>query len=212
VIQGKGTAVLLTNFGARREVSGQLHSLAAFPLRKDRVAHWIGVCLGPRNWTIWRTEKFIAHAGIGTSDFPAHGLVTIPTSLPWLPYYEGRYESNTPYFFSETIVTSITKLTHIVGTSCANLRLFSHKICFTINTIFSSLRETLCAGRVEPFAEGSELFTHAVLQLVVVRTTASSGCILWGAVVWRMYSENSRYGLVGVKSWLASSCRLMVSC
>jgi len=131
--------------------------------------------LGPRNWTIWGTEKFIAHAGIGTLDFRAHGLVTIPTSLPWLPYYEGRYESNTSYFFSETIVTIITKFTHIVGTSCTKLRSFSHKICFTVNTIFISLRETLCADRVKPFAEGSELFTHAVLQLVFVSTTASSG-------------------------------------
>ena len=110
--------------------------------------------MGPRNWTIWGTEKFIAHAGIGTLDFRAHGLVTIPTSLPWLPYYEGRYESNTSYFFSETIVTIITKLTHIVGTSCTKLRSFSHKICFTVNTIFISLRETLCADRVKPFAEG----------------------------------------------------------
>jgi len=133
--------------------------------------------LGPRNGTIWRTGKFIARVGIGTSDFPAHGLVTIPTSLPWLSYYEGRYESNASYFFSETIVTIITKLTHIVCTSCKKLRLFPHKICFTVNTIFSRLRETLCAGRVKPFAEGSELFTHAVLQLVVIRTTASSGCI-----------------------------------
>jgi hypothetical protein len=58
--------------------------------------------LGPRNWTIWRTEKFIAHAGIRNLDFPAHGLVTIPTSLPWLPYYEGRYKV-IPLIFSQKL-------------------------------------------------------------------------------------------------------------
>ena len=33
----------------------------------------------------------------------------------------------------------------------------------------------------KPFAEASEIFTHAVLQLVFVRKTASSECILQGA-------------------------------
>jgi hypothetical protein len=39
---------------------------------------------------------------------------------------------------------------------------------------FSALGETLYAGRVKPFAEASELITHAVSQLVVIRKTASS--------------------------------------
>jgi hypothetical protein len=40
------------------------------------------------------------------------------------------------------------------------------------------LRETLFADRVELFAEESELFTHAVFQLVVVCKTAFSERIL----------------------------------
>jgi hypothetical protein len=39
----------------------------------------------------------------------------------------------------------------------------------------------LYADRVKLFAEASLLFTHAVFQLVVVRKTASSVCILQGA-------------------------------
>jgi hypothetical protein len=54
-----------------------------------------------------------------------------------------------------------------MGASCTKLRLFSHKICFNVDTIFSSLRETPCAGRLKLFSEESELFMHAVLQFVV---------------------------------------------
>ena len=43
------------------------------------------------------------------------------------------------------------------------------------------MRETLYTGRVKLFAEASNLFTHAVFQLVVVRKTASSECILQGS-------------------------------
>jgi hypothetical protein len=71
--------------------------------------------------------------------------------------------------------------TYIVGISLTKLRLFSHTLSYNVNTIFSSLRETLCAGRVKPFAEASERFTHVVLLLTVVGKTASSECILQGA-------------------------------
>jgi hypothetical protein len=71
--------------------------------------------------------------------------------------------------------------TYIVGTSFTKLRLLSHTLSFTVDTIFSSLRETLCADRVKLFAEASERYTHAVLPLSVVGKTASSECILQGA-------------------------------
>jgi hypothetical protein len=68
-----------------------------------------------------------------------------------------------------------------MGTSFTKLRLFFHKVSFIINILPPPLREMLNAGRVKLFAEASELFTHAVFQLVVVRKTASSECILQGA-------------------------------
>jgi len=48
------------------------------------------------------------------------------------------------------------------------------------------MRETLYVGRVEPSAEASGLYAHALLQVVVVvvvvvRKTASSECMLQGA-------------------------------
>jgi hypothetical protein len=49
-----------------------------------------------------------------------------------------------------------------------------------IDTIFPPLRETLHTSCVKFLAKASELLTHAVFQLVVVRKTASSECILQG--------------------------------
>jgi hypothetical protein len=68
-----------------------------------------------------------------------------------------------------------------MGTLFTKLRLFFHKVSFTINTLFPPLRQTLYAGRVKLFAEASVLVTHAVFQLIVVRKTASSERILQGA-------------------------------
>jgi hypothetical protein len=65
-----------------------------------------------------------------------------------------------------------------MGTSFTKLRLFSHKISFIINTLFPPLCEMLYASRVKLFAEASELFVQAVLQVIVVRKTE---CILQGA-------------------------------
>jgi hypothetical protein len=42
---------------------------------------------------------------------------------------------------------------------------------------FSPWLQKLYAGRLNLFAEASEIFTHAVFQLVVVRKTTSSECI-----------------------------------
>jgi hypothetical protein len=52
--------------------------------------------------------------------------------------------------------------------------LFSHTLSFITNTIFSSLRETLRAGRVKLLAEASERFSRAVLPLIVFGKTVSS--------------------------------------
>ena len=71
--------------------------------------------------------------------------------------------------------------TYITGIPFTALRLFLHTVSFTIDTLYPSTRETLYAGRVEPSVETSGLYTHALLQLVVVRKTASSECIIHGA-------------------------------
>lgn len=68
----------------------------------------------------------------------------------------------------------------IVGTSFTMLRLFSHKLSSSINTLFTHLCETLWAGSVKFFAEASELFKHVVIHLVVVLKSASSECITQG--------------------------------
>jgi len=72
------------------------------------------------------------------------------------------------------------KCTNITSTSFAKLT-FIHKVSLVISTHFPLVRETLYAGRVQPHAEASELFMHAVFQLVVFRKTASSECILQGS-------------------------------
>jgi hypothetical protein len=61
-----------------------------------------------------------------------------------------------------------------MDTSFTKFGLFLHKISITINTLFPTFHETLYAAVLIIFAEASELFTHAVFQLVVVRKTASS--------------------------------------
>jgi hypothetical protein len=52
---------------------------------------------------------------------------------------------------------------------------FFYEVTFIINTLFPTSRETLYAGRLKPFAEASELFTHAVFQLIVFRKKAFPG-------------------------------------
>jgi hypothetical protein len=79
-----------------------------------------------------------------------------------------------------------------MGTSFSKRRLFFHKVSI-IKTLFPPLCETLYAGRVKLFAEASELFTHAVFQLVVIRKTASSECSLQEAKLWK--SEGAKSGL-----------------
>jgi hypothetical protein len=67
---------------------------------------------------------------------------------------------------------------YITGTFFTTLRLLLHKVSFATNTLFVILRETLIAGCVKPSPEASELFSHAVFQLVVVRKTAPSDSVL----------------------------------
>lgn len=71
---------------------------------------------------------------------------------------------------------------------------FSHKVYFIINTLFPPLLQTLCVGRVKLSAAASEIFRHAVFQLVVVvRKRASSECILRGSKRWK--SKGAKLGL-----------------
>jgi N-dimethylarginine dimethylaminohydrolase len=50
-----------------------------------------------------------------------------------------------------------------------------------MSTVFSPLREKLYAGCLKLFAETTEHFVHARFQLIVLRKTTSSECILQGA-------------------------------
>jgi len=61
-----------------------------------------------------------------------------------------------------------------------------------MNTIFPPLLETLYAGCLKFFAATSELFTHAVFQLVFRKMTFS-GCTFQGAK--NMESEGAKLGL-----------------
>jgi hypothetical protein len=53
------------------------------------------------------------------------------------------------------------------------LRLFFRIVSSIINTLFKPLRETLYVVCVKLDIEVSQVFTHAVFQLVVFRKTAS---------------------------------------
>jgi hypothetical protein len=50
--------------------------------------------------------------------------------------YEGRYESNASFFFSETRIRTAIKFTYITGTPIAKLRLFFYRLSFIINIFF----------------------------------------------------------------------------
>jgi len=72
---------------------------------------------------------------------------------------------------------------NVMVMSSTKLRLFSHRVFFIIKTLFPPLHEALYAGTGKLFAETSELFRHAVFQLVVgvvVSKTASSEVSLQG--------------------------------
>jgi hypothetical protein len=92
--------------------------------------------------------------------------------------YEGWYNSNACYFFLETLTSTKIKFIHAKGISFKKLRLFFHKVSFTINTLFLPLWEMLHTSLVKLFAEESELFMCAVFQLIVFCKMASSVVIL----------------------------------
>lgn len=54
------------------------------------------------------------------------------------------------------------KTAHFMSSAFTQLRLFSHKVPFIMNTISVLLRVTLYAGTVKLIAEASEPFIHAV--------------------------------------------------
>jgi hypothetical protein len=70
------------------------------------------------------------------------------------------------------------KFTRIMGIPFTKFRFFFHRVSITINT--TSARDAECWS-CKTFAEVSELFTHAVFQLVITHKTASSECTLQGA-------------------------------
>jgi hypothetical protein len=55
--------------------------------------------------------------------------------------------------------------------SFTELRLFFHKVFFIINTLFHTCMTCCLTATSEIFAETSEIFTHAVFQLVVIAKT-----------------------------------------
>jgi len=96
--------------------------------------------------------------------------------------YEGRYDSKSSYFFLKKYNYNYNAIYIYQGYTLYSVEII-FTVSFTINTLFPPMRRTLYAGRAEPSAEASGLYTHALLQVVVVvvRKTASSECILQGA-------------------------------
>jgi hypothetical protein len=80
-----------------------------------------------------------------------------------------------------------------MGTFFTKLKLFFHKVSFIINALFPPLHEMLYAGRLKLFAEVSELFTHTMFQLVVIRKMVSSDSILQGTK--KVKLESAKLGL-----------------
>ena len=62
-----------------------------------------------------------------------------------------------------------------MGTSFTELKLYLREAPFVISSHISPLHETLCACRVELFAEASEIFKHTVFRLVVLGVYPSRG-------------------------------------
>jgi hypothetical protein len=68
------------------EVSGQLHTLANYPLRKSSRYLLNKGLGGPQELVLtFGRKKSDAPARIQTLDHPAHSLVTVLTVLSWLP-------------------------------------------------------------------------------------------------------------------------------
>jgi hypothetical protein len=110
--------------------------------------------------------------------------------------YICRYESKASYFLSENIMTIIMNSVYSMGAAITNLRLFSHKIFFHMNTLFPRLPQTLYVSRVKLFAEASEFLPLAVFQFLVDgNKTASYKSILQGTKKWKSYGTVS--GMLG---------------
>ena len=92
--------------------------------------------------------------------------------------YEGWYNSNASYFFSETKTSTTIKFIHAKCTSFKKLRLFFHKVSFTNSILFPPLHEILYAGHLKLFCEVLELITHPAFQLTVICKIASLECTL----------------------------------
>ena len=88
-----------------------------------------------------------------------------------------------------------------MGASFTKFRLFFHNVFLIINTLFTTLHVKIHARCVKVYVEMSEIFTHAVFQLVVARKTASSECVLQGTK--EMAERGCQIGAEGrMRTWL----------
>ena len=82
--------------------------------------------------------------------------------------------NNPPPYFSENILTVLTKYIWNNVIYFTKLILFFHKFSFIVKTLLPTLLVMLYTGCLKLFAEASQIFMHSLLQLVFVRKTASS--------------------------------------
>jgi len=74
-------------------------------------------------------------------------------------------------------------------------RLFFRKVPSIMNTLFPPLCETLYAANVNLFAESSELFLHAEVQLVIFRKRLPLSASFRGPKI--LKSDGDKSGLTG---------------
>jgi hypothetical protein len=103
-------------------------------------------------------------------------------------YIRGGTKVMSPIFFSETVITSIMKFTHIKGLSFRKLRLFFHKLSFIFNKLFPHLHETLYASHIKLFAE------VLCFSLLVYAKQQPQTAPFWGpkSGIWRMLNRDCR--------------------
>jgi len=76
-----GTAPLILNLGTIRSASCLSHVICQqLPIPTQQEAGWTLQLV----WMLWRTDKCVATAAIGTADHSACSLITILTELYWL--------------------------------------------------------------------------------------------------------------------------------
>jgi hypothetical protein len=94
--------------------------------------------------------------------------------------HDTQYEGNAFYFFIRNVNYSYNEIYKYRGSALYKVEIIFLQILLHYQHTFPPLRETLHAGHVKIFAEASQTFTHAVLQLAVVHKTVFSECVLQG--------------------------------